>query len=316
MATPAPAAAMPAAQAAAGSRRAIVTGTGGLGFEVAVALAQAGTTVILAGRNRAKGAEAVADITARAPGARIVFESLDLASLASIAAFAERMAGAGLPIDLLVNNAGIMSPPQRRLTDDGFELQLGVNHLGHFALTGRLLPLLRAAPAARVVNVTSLAMRFARGDLFADLQGERSYNPGLAYCRSKLFQAMFAAELQRRGNADGWGLASFAAHPGFAATNLFNASPGGFQKWLSALVLGPLLGQSATAGALPLLHAATAADAEPGALYGPKGRFGMKGPPGRCDYAPPALDAAACARLWAVSETLTGHPFATAAGQD
>lgn len=112
---------MPAAQAAAGSRRAIVTGTGGLGFEVAVALAQAGTTVILAGRNRAKGAEAVADITARAPGARIVFESLDLASLASIAAFAERMAGAGLPIDLLVNNAGIMSPPQRRLTDDGFE---------------------------------------------------------------------------------------------------------------------------------------------------------------------------------------------------
>ncbi|MGE4306595.1 MAG: SDR family oxidoreductase [Novosphingobium sp.] len=289
------------------ARHAIVTGTGGLGFQVALRLAREGWDVVIAGRSEAKGAEALAGIRAEAPDARIGFEILDLASLASVADFAGRLRDQGDPVDLLVNNAGIMSPPKRLLTKEGHELQFGVNYLGHFALTAGLLPLLQAAPSARVISVTSLAMHHAEADL-EDIACERAYKPGVAYCRSKLFQAMFARELQRRSERSGWRLSSFAAHPGFAATNLFGADQGpkGVQQFLSKYFLGPLIGHSAEAGARPILFAATSAEAQPGALYGPRGLFEMKGPPGLCKYAKAVDDQQATARLWDMSEALTG----------
>lgn len=293
-----------------GLRRAIVTGTGGLGYQVALKLAGEGWDVTLAGRSAGKGDEAVASIRAAVPSARIAFEMLDLASLASVAAFAGRMLDQRDSLHLLVNNAGIMSPPKRLLTADGHELQLGVNHLGHFALTSGLLPLLRATDAARVVSVTSLAMHHAKPD-FDDMESERSYSPGIAYCRSKLFQAMFAHELQRRSDRAGWGVSSFAAHPGFAATNLFGADQGprGLQQVISKYIVGPLIGQSAEGGARPILMAATSLEAQPGALYGPKGLFEMKGAPGICKYAKLVDDAEAVQRLWTLSETLVGRSF-------
>ncbi len=296
-------------------RRAIITGTGGLGLEVALQLASDGWDVVLAGRNAAAGSAAMTRIADMVRQPRASFEPLDLASLVSIGQFADRMRETGLSLDLLVNNAGIMSPPQRRQTSDGFELQLGVNHLGHFALTAGLLPLLQRAPAARVVSVTSLAMHHAKGDPFADLQCEARYRAGPAYCRSKLFQAMFAAELQRRSASAGWNLSSFAAHPGFASTNLFGAGPGGVQHLISKFVIGPLIGQSAAEGARSILYAATSHDAVPGALYGPKGRFEMKGPPGRCEFAAAVHDPALTGRLWDISEQLTFTSFETAAAR-
>lgn len=292
------------------ARRAIVTGTGGLGFQVALRLAREGWDIVIAGRNAAKGGEALADIRAEVPGASVAFEMLDLASLASVAAFAGRRRDQGDPVDLLVNNAGIMSPPKRLLTREGHELQFGVNYLGHFALTARLLPLLLAAPSARVVSVTSLAMHHAKAD-FEDMACEHAYKPGVAYCRSKLFQAMFARELQRRSAQSGWRLSSFAAHPGFAATNLFGADQGpkGVQQIISKYVLGPLIGHSAEGGAMPILFAATSPEAQPGALYGPKGLFEMKGPPGLCKFARAANDPQACATLWEMSEALADVRF-------
>lgn len=285
-------------------RRAIVTGTGGLGFETAHGLAAAGAEVILAGRNPAKGAEAIARL-----GSRARFEQVDLASLASVAAFAGGMRERGDPIDLLVNNAGIMMPPAREATEDGFERQFGVNHLGHFALTAALLPLLKAGNA-RVVSVTSLAHRYTKLD-FDDLQSERSYNGGKAYCLSKLAQALFAIELQRRSDAGGWGIMSLAAHPGYAGTDLFQnqAGPDSLLTRLSTRVVIPLLGQSAAAGAMPILYAATAADAEGGALYGPGGLFEMRGPPVRRSYAKTVHDADAARRMWEASERYTGAHF-------
>lgn len=291
-------------------RIAVVTGTGGLGLEAATALAAEGAEVILAGRNPAKGAEAVRRIEAARSGAAARFEPLDLASLRSVAAFAERLqAGVGR-IDLLVNNAGIMSPPTRQTTADGFELQFGVNYLGHFALTGRLLPLLRRSAAPRVVSVTSLAHRYAALD-FDDLQSQRRYQPGRAYCQSKLAQALFAVELQRRSDQAGWGLASLAAHPGYAGTDLFQNGQGAksLSHLLSRYVVVPLIGQSAAGGARPILLAATAPDAMGGALYGPTGFMSMKGPPGLNEFAAAARDPQAAARLWAMSEELAQVRF-------
>lgn len=291
------------------ARLAVVTGTRGLGLETAKALARSGHDVILAGRNPAQGGEAAAAI-----GRQAAFARLDLANLASIRDFAADLNAAGRPVDILLNNAGVMSPPQRRLTDDGFELQFGVNYLGHFALTAALLPLLRRAPEARVVSVTSLAMRFARPNVFDDPNSEKSYNPGLAYCRSKLFQAMFAQGLQSRSDAHGWNVTSLAAHPGFAATNLIAEGPGGMQDWLGKYLIGPLFGQPAAAGALPSVHAATAPDVVPGGLYGPKGFFEMKGKPGRCEYSALAADRDAIDRLWELTESLLGQAFQSASG--
>jgi NAD(P)-dependent dehydrogenase (short-subunit alcohol dehydrogenase family) len=289
---------------------AVVTGaTGGLGYETAVALAGAGARVVLAARNPAKGADALARIRAVHPAADIRFELLDLASLASVAAFAERLNGEGAPLDILVNNAGIMALPTRQTTVDRFEAQLGVNYLSHFALTARLLPLLRAAPAPRVVNLSSLAHRSGRID-FSDLQEERGYKPWKAYTQSKLAMLMFALELQRRGGAGGWGLMSNAAHPGFARTELIPNGPGGggVMGLASALLL-PLASHSAAAGALPTLLAATSPLARPAEYYGPDGVYEMKGPPAPARIMPHAQDRAVAARLWSVSETLTGVRF-------
>ncbi|HLY79010.1 MAG TPA: SDR family NAD(P)-dependent oxidoreductase, partial [Caulobacteraceae bacterium] len=198
-------------------RRAIVTGTGGLGYETALALAAAGASVVLAGRSETKGRGSVVRILNLHPHASIVFEPLDLASLASIAEFADRMAAARTPIDLLVNNAGVMAPPRRETTADGFELQFGTNHLGHFALTGRLLPLLRAGAAPRVTTISSGAHH--TGQIrFDDPQWTRRYQPWPAYAQSKLANLLFAFELQRRSDAAGWDLLSDAAHPGYART--------------------------------------------------------------------------------------------------
>lgn len=288
-------------------RRAIVTGTGGLGLETAKALARLGATVIVAGRDPAKGEAALLEIKAAAPGALVDFEKVDLANLQSIRELVQRQLGKGDPIDLLVNNAGIMSPPRRRLTIDGFEAQFGTNHLGHFALTLGLLPLLRQSGAARVINVTSIAHKYGRLD-FSDLQNARKYKAGVAYCQSKLAVALFARELQRQAQEKEWPLLSIAAHPGFATTNLFAAEQGArsLATLFSTRIVAPLLGHSAAEGAEPIIFAATSPAAKGGSLYGPKGFMEMKGPPGECRFGKGALDIEAGRRLWGESAKLTG----------
>jgi NAD(P)-dependent dehydrogenase (short-subunit alcohol dehydrogenase family) len=288
-------------------KTAIVTGaTGGLGYETALALARAGADVILTGRDERKGQSAIAKIGREVLGAKIAFESLDLANLAAVAAFAERMQ-ARPSLDLLINNAGVMALPRRQVTADGFEMQLGTNHLGHFALTARLLPLLRLASAPRVVSVSSLAHRTGSID-FGDLQGERYYSPWKAYGQSKLACLMFALELQRRSDAAGWKVISIAAHPGFARTNLFSSGPGGLLS-MATDVAAPFFGHSAADGARPILFAATSPAAKPGSYYGPGGFSELRGSPARALIMPQARDTAAAARLWEVSAKLTGTSF-------
>jgi NAD(P)-dependent dehydrogenase (short-subunit alcohol dehydrogenase family) len=303
---------------------AVVTGgTGGLGYETALGLARSGATTILAGRNPDKGAQAVARIQGELtdPPARLTrvrFEMLDLASLASVARFAAAVSAAqGGVIDILVNNAGVMGLPARRLTEDGFERQIGVNYLAHFALTGRLKDALCAAPGGgRVVSVASLAHRRA-GPGWADLQSEASYGPRRAYGRSKLAMLVFAIELQRRAVQNQWNLRSIAAHPGWARTDIIpnglgdgGPNPGTWhpKAWLVEQVFG-LVAQSAREGALPSLYAAMAPGAEGGAYYGPAGWGETRGTPGLSWVAPAASDAAAGSALWALSETLTGVAF-------
>jgi NAD(P)-dependent dehydrogenase (short-subunit alcohol dehydrogenase family) len=289
-------------------RTAIVTGTGGLGFEDALALARAGADVIVAGRNPDKGAAAVARIRQAVPDAIVAFELLDLASLASVAAFAGRMAAGRDHVDLLINNAAVMTPPTRRLSADGHELQFATNYLGHFALTAHLLPLLRRGRAPRVVTLSSVAAR--GGHLaFDDLQAERGYRPMAAYGQSKLACLMFARELQRRGEAGGWGVASLAAHPGIARTDLLpNGSGPRSASGLTRTFLWFLF-QPAARGALPTLYAATAPAATGGAYYGPTGFGEIRGAPGPARIPAQARDEAAAARLWALSERLAGVSF-------
>jgi NAD(P)-dependent dehydrogenase (short-subunit alcohol dehydrogenase family) len=226
-----------------------------------------------------------------------------------VAAFARRLAAEHGSLDLLVNNAGVMMPPRRLTTADGFELQFGTNYLGHFALTGRLLPLLRAARAPRVVEVSSIAHRRA-AIRFEDPQWEKLYRPWPAYGQSKLAMLIFALELQRRSDTAGWGLMSLAAHPGIAHTELFSNGPGisNARMRMFGLVL-PFISQSAAAGALPILFAATAPQAVGGSYYGPDGFREMKGRPSPARVMPQAADAAAAARLWRLSEALTGVTF-------
>ena len=298
-----------------GGQVAIVTGaTGGLGWEVALGLAQQGATTVLAGRNPVKGADALTRLMARVPGATARFELLDLASLDSVAMFAARMAEANSAVSVLVNNAGVMSPPTRRVTADGFELQFGTNYLGHFALTARLLPQLLAAGTARVVSVASLAHRMARID-FQDPQGAQRYRARTSYGQSKLAMLMFALELQRRARAAGWALTSVAAHPGLAVTDIITNGPGsggmGLQEYATDAVFR-LFGQSAAQGALPLLFAAVAPEAKGGGYYGPDGFMETRGAVSPSRIMPQASDAGAAARLWTLSEELTGVSFAAA----
>jgi NAD(P)-dependent dehydrogenase (short-subunit alcohol dehydrogenase family) len=288
----------------------VVTGaTGGLGYETAMALAGAGAIVILTGRDDAKGLRAIEGICERFPDALIAYEHLDLASLASVADFARRFAADNESLDLLVNNAGVMALPKRQQTEDGFEMQLGTNYLGHYALTARLLPQLRRVKAPRIVNLSSLAHRSGAIN-FDDLHSKHSYRPWRAYCQSKLAMLMFALELQRRSLAAGWGLTSVAAHPGYARTDLIANGPGAntVQSRLGRL-LQPLISQSAAEGALPTLFAATSPDAEPGGYYGPNGFYELRGSPGPARIMPQAKDLAAAAMLWDASATLTGVSF-------
>src|ERR1700676_2101203 len=288
-------------------KTAVVTGTtGGLGYETALALSKAGSEVILTGRDDRKGQSTIEKISREVSGARVSYEPLDLANLASIANFSQRMHGRQ-SLDLLINNAGVMALPRRQTTTDGFEMQFGTNYLGHFALTARLMPLLRRASGPRVVSVSSLAHRTGLID-FGDLQGARVYSPWKAYGQSKLATLMFALELQRRSDAAGWKLISNAAHPGFARTNLFASGPGGLVS-LATGFAAPLFGHSAADGARPILFAATSPEARPGAYYGPGGFGELRGAPARALIMPQARDAAAAARLWDVSEKLAGTSF-------
>ncbi|RDJ25168.1 SDR family NAD(P)-dependent oxidoreductase [Bosea caraganae] len=299
-------------------RTAVVTGaTSGIGFEAALALAGAGARVVLASRNEAKGAEMLARIRAAHPGAEVSFEPLDLASLASVEACAERIAQTTPRLDLLVNNAGVMAIPTRHETVDGFEMQLGANYLGHFALTLRLLPRLLAGTAPRVVTLSSLAHRSGRIN-FDDLQSRQRYGYWAAYCQSKLATLMFSLELERRARAARWPLMSNAAHPGYALTGLQSAGPrmGRSRPSLMELfskLIAPFASQSAAAGALPTLYAATSPEAEGGMLYGPDGFYELKGSPRRAKIVEAALDREIWLRLWEASERLTGVTLAQTA---
>lgn len=289
-------------------KTAVVTGaTSGLGYETARMLAQHGARVIVAGRNADKGRKALRDIRTGAGHADIAFELVDLGSLASVAAFSHRLTSAGNPIDILVNNAGVMTPPTRKTTSDGFELQLGTNYLSHFALTARLLPLLRAAPNARVVSLSSVAARQGKIDL-DNLQSD-PYEPMVAYSQSKLACLMFAFELQRRSQANNWGVSSLAAHPGVARTDLIvngmgDRGPAAFARRYLTFLFAPV-----PQAALPTLFAATAADATPGAYYGPRGLLEVRGQVGVATTPKAAFDVAMAQRLWDASEKLSGVPF-------
>lgn len=289
-------------------RLALITGANsGLGLETARALLARGATVLLGCRDpgRAEQARRVLLPVAAGGGGAVDLLDLDLASLAQVRRAAAELADRYGRLDLLINNAGLMALP-RLLTRDGFEMQLGVNHLGHFALTQALLPLLRGRPDARVVTVTSGAQYFGR-IAFDDLQGERRYDRWAAYGQSKLANVMFALELQQRLRDQGEAVLSLAAHPGFARTNLQPASIAANGSWLEPLayrLMGPLF-QSAAMGALPQLYAATAPEASPGGHYGPNRLGGLRGWPTPVPIAPAALNAEQCQRLWQCSEALT-----------
>ncbi|MBW4661793.1 MAG: SDR family oxidoreductase [Drouetiella hepatica Uher 2000/2452] len=290
------------------SRSAVVTGTGGLGFEDALALARAGGDVIIAGRNSRKGAAAVAKIRNEVPSATVRFEQVDLASLQSVTDFARRLRSQRDSLDLLINNAGLMAPPKRLETTDGFEMQFGVNYLGHFALTAELMPLLCKGKNARIVTLSSIAAR--NGTLnFDDLQANHSYEPMAVYSQSKLACLMFAFELQRRSEAGQWGIASLAAHPGIARTDLLYNSPGGWSARIIARSLLWFLFQPVPQGALPTLFAATSPDAKAGAYYGPHKLSETRGFPALSKVPPQATDTDVAARLWDISENLTKINF-------
>jgi NAD(P)-dependent dehydrogenase (short-subunit alcohol dehydrogenase family) len=296
-------------------RLAVVTGSNsGLGFGLARRLSAAGADVVMAIRNRAKGEAAIDEIRATVPNAKLTIKPLDLSSLAGVAALGEELNADGRPIDILVNNAGVMTPPQRDTTTDGFELQFGSNHLGHFALTAHLLPLLRAADQARVVSLSSLAAR--RGRIhFDDPQFEKSYTPMQAYGQSKLAVLMFARELDRRSKEAGWGIVSNAAHPGLTKTNLQVSGPSRGRAKPSTMErlytlswrLTPFLWQEIDEGILPALYAATSPQAEGGAFYGPHGIYEAAGGGVTAAKVPArARDDADCRQLWEISERLTG----------
>ncbi|MCA1384465.1 MULTISPECIES: oxidoreductase [unclassified Bradyrhizobium] len=291
-------------------RCAVVTGTGGLGYQDALALARADGEVIIAGRNASKGADAVARIRSRQPNANVRFERLDLADIHSVRAFGSRLRGQRDSLDLLVNNAAVMMPPVRQVTADGFEMQFGTNHLGHFALTAELLPLLHKGVEPRVVTVSSLAARSGAIE-FDNLQAERRYQPMPIYSQSKLANLMFAFELQRRSRRFGWGITSVAAHPGVSRTDLIPNGAGRMSLPGLARTALWFLFQPAAQGALPTLFAATSPDIVPGGYYGPD-KFGeIRGSPSVARVPPQADDDAVASHLWDVSATLTGARLAT-----
>jgi len=289
-------------------RTAVVTGTGGIGFEVALALARAGASVVIAGRDPSKGAAALRRIHEQVADARVQFRELDLASLASIRQFGQGMLATCAALDLLVNNAGVMTPPSRRMTADGFELQMGTNHLGHFALTAQLLPLLRQGIGPRVVTLSSIAARQGRID-FDNLQAQQHYRPMEIYCQSKLACLMFALELQRRSDEADWGLRSMASHPGVSRTDLLLNGAGAWSLPGIARRVLWFLFQPAALGAQPTLFAATSPRAEGGQYFGPGGWGELRGSTTPVGIPRQALAMDVSARLWAESERLTGSAY-------
>jgi NAD(P)-dependent dehydrogenase (short-subunit alcohol dehydrogenase family) len=288
-------------------RTAVVTGANsGLGLETARELARHGASVVLACRDPAKGEQALQDIHASAPDAELQVAPLDLASLESVKELAGKLTAGGTEIDLLINNAGVMASP-RRLTKDGFELQIGTNLLGHFALTGRLLAHMQGREDARVVTLSSNAHKMGRIK-FDDLQSERRYNRWVAYNQSKLADLVFALELDRRLKASGSTVKSVAAHPGYAATNLQSAAPPAIDRWTMA-VTNLLVAQSAEKGALPSLYAATDPDLQGGEYVGPDGIGEFRGHPKVVSPSRSARDPVAASLLWQVAEDLTGVAF-------
>lgn len=287
-------------------RRAIVTGANsGLGFHTALELARHGASVVMTARDKSKGDEAVRRVLAEVPDASVELGELDLADLSSVREFAT--AYGSDPLDVLVNNAGVMAIP-RMETADGFEMQLGTNHLGPFALTAQLMPALLQRPGARVVTVTSFMHWFGAID-FADLMGERRYQPWTAYGQSKLANLLFMRGLDRR--ARGSGLVSVAAHPGLSTTNLQKVAPqmkGSFGGgWLPAVTR--FAGQSPAMGALPQLHAATAEGVGGGDFFGPRGPAEQRGKPKRVRMSKNARSPEAADKLWERSEELTGVTY-------
>jgi NAD(P)-dependent dehydrogenase (short-subunit alcohol dehydrogenase family) len=290
------------------SRLAIVTGANsGTGFEAARALARRGATVVLACRSAERAAEAMALIRRDCPAARLESEPLDLVSLASIRAAAESLIARHPRIDLLLNNAGVMMPP-KGTTADGFETQFGTNHLGHFALTGLLLPGLLAAPGSRIVTMSSNAHHPGR-IRFDDLQSERHYDPTAAYCQSKLANLLFTYALQRRLERAGARTAALAAHPGWSRTRLERHAALRLPFRMVSRALGPWLSQTAVQGTLPLLRAALDPVARGGEYYGPDGFLGFRGEAVRAASSRRSRDAALQERLSAVSEQLTHVRF-------
>lgn len=288
----------------------LVTGaTDGLGREVAMALGTKGATVIVAGRNRKRGE----DVASKLHSA--YFEPLDLASLSNVHEFADRIQGKYSRIDVLVANAGISLPPTLQRSSDGFELQMAVNYFGHFALTAALMPSLSAA-SARVVTVASLAATRGKFDI-DDLNGEKGYAPMKYYSLSKLAMILFAQELDSRSRQNGWNITALSAHPGFSRTNLGQSGPQigakGRINWvgISTAMLGPLFGQSAAAGALPTLYAATALEVDGGLYIGPRGLGQTKGSPKVVELPEAAKSSQDAKLLWDVTERLTGAVFPT-----
>lgn len=293
-------------------RRALVTGASdGVGLEIAARLARAGATVVMPVRNASKGDAAAARIRERTPDAAIEVRALDLSSLASVGRLADELLAEGRPIDLLINNAGVMSPPTRQLTADGFELQFATNHLGHFALTTRLLPLLAAARAHVVSQVSIAADQGAIN--WDDLSWERDYTPMKAYSSSKIAFGLSALELQRRSDAAGWGITSNLSHPGVTPTNLLAAQPGMGRpddtpavKVIRALSRRGILVGTPASAALSAVYAATSPEAQGGRLYGPKGFRHLGGLPAEQPVFTRLRSEEDARRVWELSEKLTG----------
>lgn len=290
---------------------AVITGANsGLGFVTARELARAGARVILAVRNPTAGQSAAVTIQEAVPGARLIVSELDLASLHSVRAFAARITDTERQLDLLVNNAGVVILGDRQTTVDGFELHFGTNLLGHFELTGRLLPLLEAAAAARVVSLSSISHKNATLD-FDDLMREQDFSPSPAYGASKLANTVFGIELDRRLRRAGSAVISVLAHPGVTRSNLVQRAWGGRGALgqLAARLYSALATQPTDQGALPQLHAATAPGVKGGDFFGPMGRQERRGEVGKVHPSATAADPEMGRRLWSAAEELTGFGY-------
>lgn len=292
-------------------RTMLITGTAGIGYETALVLARAGAEVIIAGRDKDKGRQALNDIYEQVPSAKISFEIIDLASIESIKQFGQRLRSKRKSLDVLINNAGIMTPPKRLETVNGFEIQFGTNYVGPFLLTSELLPLLRNGNKPLVVTVCSIANRSGVIN-FDDLQSRQEYKPTAAYNQSKLADLMFALELEHRSQIAGWGISSIPVHPGVANTNLTvsyadkNSFATKLTKWLISLLATP-----PAEGAWPTLFAVTSPAALPGVYYGPSKFSELRGIPAAAKIPAQALDQLTAQRLWEVTEELIGIRFGT-----